>query len=693
MSVLGSSIDARIPCSPPQSALEKHCSTCIAEGKKSVFDSVRELQRMISTLAFNQTVPPSTSWNQAQTVLQHGKHCIEVSKLTSGIQRMQEDLLEKMYDLSGGTPVQYTIPTGHTDDLTSTGRGESWLKGCYTEPQEHGLMHAMVKKGLWNLSQLDERGVLSWNRVSCREFMNKAADIVDLIMGLVHMGAGPPLRGEEIIRDQISNGIQPRTIYFNFGRMLAIRRHSKNTNEKGSDPFNACYFPKKLGDAICYYLLVIRPLERLVAKRLYNDEKQSLEYDLYLYVKHGERITSPQCSLGLERLTRKYIGVGVTLKPLRHIMIAFRRAYVEELPSMQGNTIGDAMSSHSTPTAIENYAVEHGIPPGSTSNNLLDIQDWCDLYHNAIGLGERTGPLIPLRTKRKLIRELASLSSMDPGDHGVAAVVTTVLKELGVVAYKSGLDELRSCVTKEIWRAVAHGLEQAASDENPHRGSDSAGISSRPEQLTESSHPPPETFLPADPLPLQPRQAKRKFSGGEEPPSKRSRPETPTSRETPQHEPLPQSTSQLLDHAQDPSRETTERTPGCSTVPLPSQTKSTPDAELLTALGVSRKDSSATFKSTFQMELLRSVLDRKYTVAVIPTGGGKSVAFEVPPAIQGQLTVAAFPYRVILAQVKENAETSGLAAEHWVVNTPRDVNGVRLVLTQFETLTNTAFIE
>ena len=64
-------------------------------------------------------------------------------------------------------------------------------------------------------------------------------------------------------------------------------------------------------------------------------------------------------------------------------------------------------------------------------------------------------------------------------------------------------------------------------------------------------------------------------------------------------------------------------------------------------------------------ELLESVVAGSYTIAVIPTGGGKSVAFEILPSFQQQITIAAFPYRVILCQALANAKRNRLAVEAW----------------------------
>ena len=175
------------------SILEDHCKNHIAEGVPSVFDSVRQLQAIVSTIAYNQPHSATTCWSKDYEILQYKQHQIKISRLTGGVTKMLADLQERMYALSGGKPVKYTIPEDHVDDLSSTGRGLSWLQGCHTEPRNHALMHAMVREDLWNLSVVNERGELSWNRVSCQRFMAEAAEIVDRIITLVHLGSGPPL--------------------------------------------------------------------------------------------------------------------------------------------------------------------------------------------------------------------------------------------------------------------------------------------------------------------------------------------------------------------------------------------------------------------------------------------------------------------------------------------------------------------
>lgn len=238
--------------------------------------------------------------------------------------------------------------------------------------------------------------------------------------------------------------------------------------------------------------------------------------------------------------------------------------------------------------------------------------------------------------------------------------------------------------------------------------------------------------LPPQPTPagmqsLSQQKSKRRLSGSageQESASRRKQPRVSPTEQIPQRkEPPPQDPDTLYPlHCvsdPDPHEEPTAgmSTPDLPTAPLLSASIRTaqrclsppttsapnhtvfeptnldPPDKLLEALRYFRQDPYAAFKSTSQKDLLRSVLDGQYTVAIMPTGGGKSVAFEVPPAVQGQITVAAFPYRVILSQAIQNAKNRGLSAEVWLSSTPRDIGKVRLVLMPYESILADPFLQ
>jgi hypothetical protein len=745
------------------------------EGRASVFDDIRQLQHYASSLAFNQITAPTTVWNQQQDTVWFQGIQVKVSSLVSGMRHMLKDLNHKMHDLSGGRAIRYTIPDDYVDDLSTTARGRSWLQTSYTEPKEHALMHAMCKEGCWNLNRVNSQGDLTWSKPACEEFMHKVGDIVDLIITLAHIGAGPPVRGEELIRDQITNGIQPRTIYLCFGRLMAIRRHSKDTNARGIDPFNVCYFPQGLTDAICYYLLVVRPLERVVAQYAYADGEMVERYDRFLYVKHGKRFTSDQLSDTLRKVTKKHMGVGLSLRPLRHIMIAFKRAYVEEFRVQRGDDIGDLLSSHTSRTADTRYAREEGMLEGATETRLLDIYDWCELYHNAVGLGERIGPLFPLRLKRKLANQLTSMPLSDhSGGRTMDDAIATLLAEYGARIYRSVIDDLKPYLSIEVRQAIGDAMECLVEEREVISASRPSGDTPLEQSPSAEARDPPQPF-PFPPESAGNRRATRAIlSDTYEPATKRREtvttntdgtnanrvpiipstalspqinciagadtyddfadidldkeladfgdvglmPIRPLGGTSPLQDPNPpvcrslpllsgytgpgiQQEATMVD-TPSPINPRPREVEGHTGLPGPSRargrlprtsTMAPLRSEITGALRTLRGDPNADFKSDEQRMLVESVMERKYTVGVLPTGGGKSLAYEIPPICTGQVTIVACPFKVIVSQALRKCKERGLAVERWGSQDVKDVKNTRLVVMTVEALVHPTMSE
>lgn len=775
--------------------LLRHCPVHLTEGHFSVFDDIRQLQHLASSLAHNQTLVATTAWSPGLTDVHYLRFTVNIARLVQGVQEMLKDLNSKMYRLSGGKPITCVVPQKHVDDLGSMARGQSWMQASHTEPREQALMHAMVKQGTWTLNAVNRKGGLTWNKVACREFMRTVGGIVDLMVTLVHIGSGPPVRGEEIVRDQITNGLQPRSLYLAFGRFILVRRHSKDTNARGMDPFNVRYLPQNLTEAISYYLLVIRPLERLVAQHLYEDQIAVQHYDLYLHVKEGKRITSKHLSeVILEKLTKQYIGVGLTLGPLRHIMIAFQREYVPESRVQKGNNIGDLLSSHTSPTADWRYAIEQGTLEGHTVNYLLDVQDWCELYHDAIGLGERVGPLIPNRIKRKLARQLDSIvSTAIPAGVSMANTSATILKELGDTVFRSVVDELKPYLSAEVGKAVNMAVEylMQAMQRSPSMAPRDLAVPGRPEDASSRDTPisepsddmpvrspspqePPTAQLPersrSPPRPARtipqlegvgPRPtAKRDLSQRFEPVAKRRPVHTsyerindlPTAQQPLSAVPTAVSVmgpndfadvdldKELEDYGLDeapPSEvsggslgaahSSTRHLPQKGTVPanqgdatttktlspmhmgkqgietsttsvsrritFPHPLPTVSDANIKQALSRLLRDEQACFKSDKQFRLVRSVVAGEHTIAVLPTGAGKSMAYEVPTLCNSRITIAAFPFRILVSQAQEKCEARGLPVERWTSKGARAQNKAKLVVMAIETLLSSTMMK
>lgn len=746
---------------------------------------------------------------------------VEIARLVQGVRDMLRDLNHKMHELSGGVPIKCTIPADHADDMSCMARGKSWLQGCYTEPREQALMHAMVQQGTWRLSEIDEEGGLTWNRTACHEMMGRIAEISDLIMCLVH-SAGPAVRGEELVRDQITNGIQPRTVYLIFGRLVLVRRHSKDTNARGMDPFNIRYLPQDLSEGICYFLLVIRPLERLIAQQL--DSRNGItaqEHDRYLYMREGKRVTSSQFSSSiLKRLTAKYFGVGLTVNPHRHIMIAFQREYVEEPKVTRTNQIGDILCSHGTQTARKVYARDESLPEGYDVGEILDIRDFCDEFQDIIGFGKRTVPLIPLRMKRKLGQRMNSMTYMT--DHSeIASTTTAIVKEFGETVVRAMIAELKPYLSAEVKEGIGEALEylalagQSHPSTSPQVARNEARRHPEPPNDTRLRQPPSPEPLTSGPLgpqnqPLpgpvqQPPQSKstghrrvlkRELSQKHESVSKRrvtvvsagvtgyvpserpgpvnpatdtdldeefkdlggfgvgdtvddygleSEPErratvvsagvtgyapserpgltNPVADATPDEDPEALEALELRgvfdDYGSESESAATSGLQGAIresvTIlppPLQEDAMQTEDEisglERLSAMNLGPQDNrkthslapsilsalqtllaldNANFKSSEQRRLVECVMARGHTLAVLPTGGGKSMAYEIPAYCMGQLVIAVFPFKILVSQALRKCGQHGLAVQQWTSSDKRlDIEKTQLVVMAIETL-------
>jgi hypothetical protein len=104
-----------------------------------------------------------------------------------------------------------------------------------------------------------------------------------------------------------------------------------------------------------------------VGEVLYGDMVAEA-YDLHLYIWHGSWMSSQEFSSILDRVTKEYIFVLLSLNLHRHIIITFQHAYVKELRILCGDNIGDLISAHFLKTVEVIYTHEESQREGMMAN-------------------------------------------------------------------------------------------------------------------------------------------------------------------------------------------------------------------------------------------------------------------------------------------------------------------------------------
>lgn len=96
---------------------------------------------------------------------------------------------------------------------------------------------------------------------------------------------------------------------------------------------------------------------------------------------------------------------------------------------------------------------------------------------------------------------------------------------------------------------------------------------------------------------------------------------------------------------------------------------------------------TANFKSSHQMHMIDVSLGKQAQfIAVLPTGGGKSLSFELPAAVENQsITIVFCPFTALIEDMMERAVQHNTAAFKWTTSILPPSN-IKLLFVAFESI-------
>lgn len=296
-----------------------------------------------------------------------------------------------------GQTIPLHIPEDLEDDMTNTTRGYSWLDNAKFTEKPYPLLELIMEDPDQTLCWKDREGNFHFHAKGANEFMQDASDINKDLSVLDHTAHGQPHRGTEFVDSKIRNSWRRRNGIRNLGRLYWVEQYSKKTNGKQMDTFVPVAVSEKVQEVEEKYLLLIRPVEELIARELWGEEARVL-YHEYMYVDMGTRVTPDQFSRRLGRYMKRLVGFPVATLEWRHLAVAITREFipVQYHRNFKANSIGDLIMDHLTDTAQGIYAGLEGDLPYLTTDAMFKFNDFCAQWQCVTGFGKHPPPL-PLR--------------------------------------------------------------------------------------------------------------------------------------------------------------------------------------------------------------------------------------------------------------------------------------------------------
>lgn len=370
---------------------EQICAKHMNLTKLNCFSMLSELDNYTSVAAYGTPSHASISWNEDMTSVTYHDQTLDLSQLRIGLQNActrMEELLEELYM---GHGIQVDIPKDLVDDMSNDEFGYSYVNKIISVPPNH-LLKAIVEDKQTQMAYVDKDDQTKINPAIAHGWMVKAAELNSHLSFLLHLTSGQVARGTEVTGTRISNREMPRNFMMVHGKLMYIINYSKTSNLSNSETYLPYQLCQRLQTSMHQYLILIRPMESLLAQQLHGNEVYSL-YQEFFIVQHKSKLDSTAFSALLSRYTERYFKVSLKLLAIRHIWIAIKREYIPALywNHQKGNEIGDLLAGHSTATANRVYAVQSS--QHTTTSMLILCAQFSRRWHDLIGLGQNPPPV------------------------------------------------------------------------------------------------------------------------------------------------------------------------------------------------------------------------------------------------------------------------------------------------------------
>jgi len=328
------------------------------------------------------------------TVVSIDQDELSMEALRGGIRSQLHDLRSHVLAITGEQDIPDWLTCDNrriADDPRNFDSGYSFLDDPKFRDAHIQLLERLVKDPERQIAVRDNSGSWIWNRARVHAFFAKTSAVMRILLPLVRIVSRS--RGTELSETRIKNSpSQRRTLYVYNGRLYNIGSYSKTNALMGRDSFLPCLLPNEISRLLLHYLVVIRPVEHLLARVQYPPEVAVL-YQTYLFMEYDQRMDSEADSDLLLAFFEKTCDARIRLNRWRHVSASINREFIDESLLSSQRRRSDLSMGHSTEVGRRHYALDHDTPEFATSDVLWE-QTWIDgQFHAVLGFGSNPPPI------------------------------------------------------------------------------------------------------------------------------------------------------------------------------------------------------------------------------------------------------------------------------------------------------------
>ncbi|TFK60737.1 hypothetical protein BDN72DRAFT_904723 [Pluteus cervinus] len=422
----------------------------------STFNTVMDYSRFAWSLVYGENKDGDMLVSDDRMTYTYQDLTLHLPTLRAGLRLVLDELKSEMAKLRQNVDLDVSVPDNAVDDMSNTNYGYCWMdQGTYGNPD--ALMRVLLRDESLCFVTADNK--LVWRPGPVMELLDKLAHINRLLQFLLHIVPGQPTRGTEAVDFRIRNGIRRRNIYRALLATWLITIRTKTEHISGRESYIPRKMPLEVAEPFHEYVLVYHAIAEFLASVLWGEEA-SKTYHEYLWVRNGQRVTGAQYSQTLGDISAKYIGVRLTVGPLRHFSVSLTREILKREALIDLDEEEDtfaAQRGHSRAVEVKHYAVEKGALSLLTSNDFRRFGNASIEWHGLLMMVSTPAPTIPVGD-RDVLRSFSETVLGSTSREGVPRYDSQELEKVFVSAMSTVIQHCLADSEVRVKDYVARGL-------------------------------------------------------------------------------------------------------------------------------------------------------------------------------------------------------------------------------------------